>query len=136
MHEEIQHAIDWMFLLTVEWFGLPDDLKKHSEQLDYGFKGKSNDQLRQTWMRTAVPLCEEMHYSVPAHFDAAQDKYVLDCPFPLHFDAERKHWDLETGQIGWDEVMKRWKARGPKNEEFVAMIQRGNKQLKQLLEVG
>src|ERR1700693_6108912 len=36
-HEALQNAVDWMFLLTVEWFGLPDDLKKHSEQLDYGF---------------------------------------------------------------------------------------------------
>ncbi len=134
-HEEIQRAIDWMFLLTVEWFGLPDDLKKHSEQLDYGFKGQSNDQLRQTWMKTAVPLCEELHFKIPAHYDAGQGKFVVDCPFPAHFDAERKHWDLEAGQISWDEVMKRWKARGPKNEEFVDMIQRGNKQLKELLEV-
>ena len=43
---EIQQAIDWMFMLTLEWFGLPDDRKQHSEQLDYGFKGKSNDALR------------------------------------------------------------------------------------------
>src|SRR5918911_460014 len=54
-HEELQKAVDWMFLLTVEWFGLPDDLKKHTEQLEYGFKGKSNDQLRQQWLGTAVP---------------------------------------------------------------------------------
>ncbi len=27
-HEALQKAVDWMFLLTVEWFGLPDDLKK------------------------------------------------------------------------------------------------------------
>ena len=45
-HEALQKAVDWMFLLTVEWFGLPDDLKKHSEQLKYGFKGHSNDELR------------------------------------------------------------------------------------------
>src|SRR3954451_9917232 len=36
---ELQRAVDWMFLLTVEWFGLPDDMKRHSEQLDFGFKG-------------------------------------------------------------------------------------------------
>ena len=82
-----------------------------------------------------MPLCEELHFKVPAHYDAGHDKYVVDCAFPAHFDAERKHWDLEAGQISWDEVMKRWKGRGPKNEEFVSMIQRGNKQLKQLLEV-
>src|SRR6266567_9137049 len=45
-HEDLQKAVDWMFLLTVEWFGLPDDLKMHGEQLAYGFKGHSNDELR------------------------------------------------------------------------------------------
>src|SRR6201988_989407 len=44
----VQQAVDWMFILTLEWFGLPDDQKRHSEQLDYGFKGKCNDELRQT----------------------------------------------------------------------------------------
>src|ERR687886_1403764 len=59
-HEELQKAVDWMFLLTVEWFGLPDTLKRHSEQLDYGFKGRSNDTLRQAWMKKVVPFCEEV----------------------------------------------------------------------------
>src|SRR5438552_12547224 len=57
---EIQRAIDWMFILTLEWFGLPDELKKHSEQLDYGFKGKSNDELRQAWMAEVVPFMDEI----------------------------------------------------------------------------
>src|SRR6202140_3706204 len=42
-HEQLQQAVDWMFMLTVEWFGLPDDLKKHREQLDYGLKGHRTD---------------------------------------------------------------------------------------------
>lgn len=130
-HEELQRAVDWMFLLTVEWFGLPDDLKKHGEQLEYGFKGHSNDELRQIWMSTAVPLCNELHLKVPAHYDQEQQKYVLDCPFPAYFDARTKHWD---GQCTWDEVMKRWKARGPMNEEFVGMIQRGKREMLRLLE--
>jgi len=74
-HEELQKAVDWMFLLTVEWFGLPDDLKKHSEQLDYGFKGHSNDELRQIWMSTAVPFCNELQLKIPAHYDEEQKKY-------------------------------------------------------------
>ncbi|HZE03637.1 MAG TPA: Phenylacetic acid catabolic protein, partial [Solirubrobacteraceae bacterium] len=61
---EVQAAVDWMFILTLEWFGLPDDLKKHSEQLAYGFKGKTNDQLRQTWMGEVVPFMEEIGISV------------------------------------------------------------------------
>src|SRR5207302_2781253 len=88
---DVQAAVDWMFILTLEWFGLPDDLKKHSEQLDYGFKGHSNDELRQIWMSTAVPLCNELQLNVPAHYDEEQKKYVIDCAFPAHFDAKAKH---------------------------------------------
>jgi len=133
-HELLQKAADWMFLLTVEWFGLPDDLKKHGEQLEYGFKGHSNDELRQIWMSTAVPLCNELHIKVPAHYDETEKKYVIDCAFPAHFDAKAKHWLLEDGPCTWDDVMKRWKARGPKNEQFVGMIQRGKKEMLRLLE--
>jgi 1,2-phenylacetyl-CoA epoxidase catalytic subunit len=133
-HEELQKAVDWMFLLTVEWFGLPDDLKKHGEQLAYGFKGHSNDELRQIWMSTAVPLCEELQLNVPAHYDDIQKKYVIDCPFPAHFDAKAKRWLLEDGPCSWDDVMQRWKARGPMNEAFVGMVQRGKGEMLRLLE--
>ncbi len=126
---KIQRAADWMFLLTVEWFGLPDDLKKHSVQLDYGFKGRSNDQLRQVWMGKVVPFCNEVGIKVPAHYDEAQEKYVLEVPFPARFDPDNKRWRYEDGQITWDEVLKRWRARGPMNDEFVATLQRGWKTL-------
>jgi ring-1,2-phenylacetyl-CoA epoxidase subunit PaaA len=127
--ERLQRAVDWMFPLTVEWFGLPDELKKHTEQLNYGFKGSSNDSLRQTWMNTAVPLCEELGLRVPAHYDAQQRKYVLDFPFPCAFDAEEKRWLFEQGPVTWEAVLKRWKARGPKNAAFVGDLQRGYHQL-------
>ncbi len=133
-HEELQRAVDWMFMLTVEWFGLPDDLKKHSEQLNYGFKGHSNDELRQIWMSTAVPLCNELQLNVPVHYDEARQKYLIDCPFPAHFDAKAKRWLLEDGPCTWDDVLKRWKARGPMNVEFVGMIQRGKREMLRLLE--
>jgi ring-1,2-phenylacetyl-CoA epoxidase subunit PaaA len=132
--DELQRAVDWMFLLTVEWFGLPDDLKRHSEQLDFGFKGQSNDELRQAWMSTAVPLCEKHGLRIPAHHDEAQGKYVIDCPFPAHFDAENKRWILEQGPAGWDDVLVRWKARGPMNDRYIEMIQRGKKALERLIQ--
>ncbi|HLJ66490.1 MAG TPA: Phenylacetic acid catabolic protein [Chloroflexota bacterium] len=130
--DDLQRAIDWMFLLTVEWFGLPDDLKRHSEQLEFGFKGQSNDELRQTWMSTAVPLCEQHGLRVPAHYDAATERYVLDCSFPAQFDAENKRWLLEEGAIGWDQVLVRWKGRGPMNDRYIETIQRGKRALEQL----
>jgi ring-1,2-phenylacetyl-CoA epoxidase subunit PaaA len=122
---EVQAAIDWMFILTLEWFGLPDDRKQHAEQLDYGFKGKSNDQLRQTWMAEVVPFLEEIGIDVPAHLDAEHDCYVIDCPFPAQFDEEKRQWLLDDGEIGWDVVIARWRARGPMNREYVRTLQRG-----------
>lgn len=130
---DLQRAIDWMFLLTVEWFGLPDDLKRHSEQLDFGFKGKSNDELRQDWMSTAVPFVQNLGLSAPAHYDDAQGKYTIDCPFPARFDVTNKRWMLKDGPITWDDVLVRWKQRGPMNEQYVENIQRGKRGLERLL---
>ena len=56
----LQASLDWMFILTLEWFGLPDDRKRHGIQLEYGFKGMTNDELRQTWMGEVVPFVEEV----------------------------------------------------------------------------
>ena len=71
-----------MFILTLEWFGLPDARKKHGIQLEYGFKGRSNDELRQDWMGHVVPFMDEVGLDVPAHFDEETERYVIDCPFP------------------------------------------------------
>ena len=115
-----------MFILTLEWFGLPDSFKQHSEQLDYGFKGKSNDQLRQWWMSEVVPFMEEIGVRVPGPPIAIErDVYVIDCPFPAAFDEESRSWLLEDGPISWDEVLKRWRARGPMNVDYVRTLQRG-----------
>lgn len=98
-HEKLQQAVDWMFPLTVEWFGLPDDLKRHGEQIEYGFKGSTNDQLRQIWMSTAVPFLEELKLKVPAHYDPLPGKFALDFPFPCRFVAGEKRWLFEEGAI-------------------------------------
>jgi 1,2-phenylacetyl-CoA epoxidase catalytic subunit len=119
---EIQQAVDWMFRLTLEWFGLPDALKKHSEQLDYGFKGKSNDELRQDWMSEVVPFMEEIRIEVPAHLDPEHGRYVIDCPFPSSFDEHKREWD---GPCTWNEVLARWARRGPMNRDYVRTLQRG-----------
>ncbi|MBV9165315.1 MAG: phenylacetate-CoA oxygenase subunit PaaI [Solirubrobacterales bacterium] len=123
--DEVQRALDWMFILTLEWFGLPDELKKHSEQLSYGFKGKSNDELRQAWMAEVVPFMEEIEIEVPAHFDAEADEYVIDCPFPARFDEEKREWLLHQSPIDWDDVLARWRERGPMNRDYVRTLQRG-----------
>jgi ring-1,2-phenylacetyl-CoA epoxidase subunit PaaA len=121
----VQAAADWMFILTLEWFGLPDERKRHGIQLEYGFKGMTNDELRQTWMGEVVPFMEEVGIEVPAHRDEESQRWIIDCPFPARFDEERKRWLLDDGPIGWDEVMERWKGRGPMNRDYVERLQRG-----------
>ena len=145
-HEALQRAIDWMFPLVVEWFGLPDSLKTQTGQLEYGFKGQSNDSLRQTWLGGgpnhlgAVPLAEELGLKVPAHKDEATGGYVLDFPFPCKFDAKAKRWLFDEGEIPWLEddadgysVMRRWRARGEANDEYVHQLQRGHRQMAEWL---
>jgi ring-1,2-phenylacetyl-CoA epoxidase subunit PaaA len=121
----LQSSLDWMFILTLEWFGLPDERKRHGIQLEYGFKGLTNDELRQAWMAAVVPFMEVVGLRVPAHHDPEAGRYVIDCPFPARFDAEAKRWLLDEGAISWDEVMVRWKGRGPMNYAYVTRLQRG-----------
>ena len=122
--DELQRAVDWMFPLSVEWFGLPDSLKMHSTQLEYRLKGLTNDQLRQWWLSTVVPYCEQIGIKVPAHKEVrdGKDVWELDYPFPCEFDAQAKRWDFKQ-PISWDDVLKRWRERGPRNTEMVAMFQ-------------
>jgi ring-1,2-phenylacetyl-CoA epoxidase subunit PaaA len=144
--DELQRAVDWMFPLSVEWFGLPDNLKMHSTQLEYRLKGLTNDQLRQWWLSMVVPYCEQIGVKVPAHKETrggghraalpsdgprgghppseneGKDVWELDYPFPCEFDADAKRWDFGK-PISWDDVLKRWRARGPRNTEMVAMFQ-------------
>jgi ring-1,2-phenylacetyl-CoA epoxidase subunit PaaA len=131
---KLQRAIDWMFPMTVEWFGLPDDLKRHSGQLEYRLKGMTNDQLRQTWMSATVPLCESLNLRVPAHFDQPSGEFVLDYPFPCEYDPQEKRWDFAGGLITWDQVFARWKKRGPMNEIYVESIRRSHAPLKSMME--
>lgn len=129
VREVLQHSVDWMFPMTLEWFGLPDEMKRHSGQLDYKLKGLTNDQLRQVWMSATVPLCEGLGLNVPAHYDESTKQYVLDYPFPCQYDAVEKHWFFEDGEISWDTVFERWKARGPMNQRYVESIRRSRDQV-------
>ncbi len=131
--EKLQRAVDWMFPMTIEWFGLPDELKRHSDQLAYRLKGMTNDELRQAWMSATVPLCEGIGIDVPAHYDENEEAYVLEYPFPCHYDAEAKHWDLAAGEITWDQVFERWKGRGPMNERYVESVRKSHADVNRMM---
>ena len=124
LREQVQRASDWMFLMALEFFGVADNMKSRSAQIEYKLKGSTNDELRQKWLSTAVPFCESIGLKVPAHFDEEVGKYVLDVPFPCKFDVENKKWLFDQPDT-WENVIKRFKSRGPKNKEFVGRIQKG-----------
>ncbi|MBW3553356.1 MAG: phenylacetate-CoA oxygenase subunit PaaI, partial [Gemmatimonadetes bacterium] len=119
--------------MTIEWFGLPDELKRHSDQLDYRLKGMTNDELRQTWMASTVPLCESIGIDVPAHYDEQKGAFELDYPFPCQYDAGAKHWDFAAGEISWDDVFARWKGRGPMNERYVEAVRKSHMNVNRLM---
>jgi ring-1,2-phenylacetyl-CoA epoxidase subunit PaaA len=131
--EKLQRAIDWMFPMTVEWFGLPDDRKRHSDQLEYRLKGLTNDQLRQKWMSATVPLCESLNLKVPAHWDAEKNEFVLDYPFPCEYNPQDKRWLFGDGAITWEQVFQRWKKRGPMNEFYVESVRRSHGNVQKML---
>ena len=130
---QVQRAVDWLFPMAIEQFGLPDGMKTRGAQLEYRLKGSSNDQLRQQWLRSAMPFLSEVGLEVPAHFDAAQDAYVLDYPFPCDFDPEHKRWHFDR-PVTWDDVLTRWRRRGRSNQAFIAWLQRGARELATLRE--
>lgn len=129
--KQVQVAVDWMFLMALEFFGVADNLKSRSAQLDYRLKGRTNDELRQKWLSTAVPFCESIGIKVPAHYDEEQGKYVIDVPFPCKFDPENKKW-LTDQPDTWEGAIERFKQRGPQNKEFVTRIQKGAWELEQM----
>lgn len=129
----LKEAVEWMFPMALEFFGVADELKSRTLQLEYRLKGRTNDELRQKWLSTAVPFCESIGLKVPAHYDPEQKKYVLEFPFPCKFDAKNKRYLFDQPDT-WDNVIDRFKKRGPKNREFVERIQRGYLALKKLRE--
>jgi ring-1,2-phenylacetyl-CoA epoxidase subunit PaaA len=129
--EKVQRGVDWMFPMGVEWFGMPDDKKRHNAQLDFKLKGMTNDELRQTWLNAVVPLCEELGISIPAHWDSAQGRAVLDYEFPVNFDEKEKVWLLDE-PIAWEQAFERWKRRGPANEFYVESVRVGRMQLQDI----
>ncbi|MCL7986299.1 MAG: phenylacetate-CoA oxygenase subunit PaaI, partial [marine benthic group bacterium] len=93
----------------------------HNAQLDFKLKGMTNDQLRNTWLKAVVPLCESLGLEVPAHSVEDTGEVELEYELPCAWDADERVWMLEE-TITWDQVWDRWRERGPMNEEFVNSI--------------
>lgn len=128
----LQRAVDWMFPTGVEWFGMPDTKKRHSEQLAFKLKGMSNDQLRQAWLNAVVPLCAELELKIPAHWDPAEKRAVVDYEYPCEFDEKAKRW-LFDQPITWEKAFERWRRRGPMNQAYVESVRRSRAWLEKVM---
>lgn len=129
--EKVKKALEWMFLMALEFFGVEDSKKKRSGQVEYKLKGRTNDELRQKWFSTAIPFFESIGVKVPAHYDEKTGKYVLDVPFPCKFDAENKKWLYDQPDT-WEGAIARWKSRGSNIKEFVDTLRKGRRELEAL----
>ncbi|MDP2480022.1 MAG: Phenylacetic acid catabolic protein [Candidatus Palauibacterales bacterium] len=130
--DAVQRTLDWMFPMGVEWFGMPDDKKRHNAQLDFKLKGMTNDQLRQTWLKAVVPLCHELGLDVPAHVDPDTEEVELEFEFPCQYDPDARRWLFED-TITWDEVWDRWRGRGPMNQQYVDSVRKSRYDVEGLL---
>nr|WP_076345986.1 Phenylacetic acid catabolic protein [Alicyclobacillus vulcanalis] len=129
--EQLERALLRMFIMGLEFFGVADAQKSRTKQLDFRLKGKTNDELRQEWLSKVVPFFDAIGVAVPAHFDETEQRWVLDFPFPCKFDEERREWLLDQPDT-WENVVKRFKSRGPRNREFIERLQRGYRQYEAL----
>lgn len=116
----VQDAVDWMFPMAIEWFGLPDDKKQKTEQLDYCIKGKTNDELRDEWTEWTIEAFDDTNIEIPAHIDNGE--VVVEYDYPVAFVEEDKEWRFDE-PISWDDAFGRWRDRGQANKKHVEMIQ-------------
>jgi ring-1,2-phenylacetyl-CoA epoxidase subunit PaaA len=107
--KRVQKAVSFYFPLCAAWFGMPDSMKKRTDQIAYKVRGATNDQMRQKWLSQVVPYSEELGIKVPAHFDEETGSYVLDYEPPIYLDEETRTWDYGR-RITWEEQQKIWKA--------------------------
>lgn len=133
--QQVQEAVDWMFIMGLDFFGMPDHLKKRSRQLDFRLKGETNDQMRQRWMKSAMGFLDSIQIQVPVHWDSAQDAYVYDFPYPCEWDDQERRWRFDR-PMEWPDVLARFKQHGPYRREYVDTLRRGRETYLKLLREG
>ncbi len=131
--ERLQRGIDWMFLMALEFFGMPDSHKTRNAQLEYRLKGHTNDELRQIYLRSAVPFIREIGLTCPARLNPETNQYELTVPYPCEFDPTNRRWRFDR-PCGPEQILQRWKEKGINNQENVDWLRSGYLELKGLAE--
>lgn len=121
--QRVQECVDFYFPLAVMWFGVPDHIKKRTDQLTYRIRGATNDQMRQKWLAQVVPFSEKVGINVPARFDPSTNNFVLDYELPIYLDPETRKWDYSK-TISWEEQFRLWKQGSPHKVPSISRLQR------------
>lgn len=103
--EMAQDALNRWWWPTVMMFGPADDDSPHSEQnMRWGIKRISNDDLRQKFVDATVPQADLLGLTIP--------------DTNLRWNEERQSYDI--GDIDWDEFWAVVKGNGPCNDSRIA----------------
>jgi ring-1,2-phenylacetyl-CoA epoxidase subunit PaaA len=119
----VQDAVNWIFPWGYHWYGRPDHLKGHPDQLTYKVRQWSNDTMRAKWLKSATDFAERAGLDVPARFDEEKQDYVIDgMPYPMTFDADKMDWEWE--ETTWDRAIGNFKKGGPMRPACYERLQR------------
>jgi len=99
--EMLQDALNRWWFPIMHFFGPPDEESPNTQQaMKWRIKIKTNDEMRQEYLKRYVPLIKEIG---------------LEIPDPdLHYDEKSGKWI--TGNLQWDEFKKILNNDGPKTK--------------------
>jgi len=104
----LQDALNRWWTPIIHFFGMPDKVSPHTEaMLAWRLKVKSNEELRQQFLRRFVPIILEYGLTVPD-------------PGLRYVDAEQRYVYTEPD---WDELKRVGRNGGPKSAERLALRQ-------------
>ena len=119
----VQDAVNWIFPWGYHWYGRPDHLKGHPDQLTYKVREWTNDTMREKWLKSATDFADRTGLDVPARYDEEAGDYVIDgMPYPMTFDAEKHDWKWQ--ECSWDEAIGNFKKGGPMRPACYERLQR------------
>ncbi|MDX1611413.1 MAG: Phenylacetic acid catabolic protein [Candidatus Thermoplasmatota archaeon] len=103
---KLQAALDRLWPHGVEWFGPENRASTHVQTIiDFGLRSKTNDELRYEWYDDVIPRIKKLGLDLDAHEDA----------------EEASGWHIGY-EPDWDEVLTRFKARGPNLDEYLELL--------------
>jgi ring-1,2-phenylacetyl-CoA epoxidase subunit PaaA len=119
---KVEEYIEWLFPHGLFWFGATDDRKKRKGQIEFHIRGRSNDELRQVWLKEVAEWASSSGVVLPVYWDEESECYQSDVAFPAICDPEIRQWKLEPAS--WEQTFEQWKQGAPGHRERIARLQR------------